>query len=87
MLQLPAIFLQQVISTCVIWGLGRHASAGVAIHTASKLNTIMERTRAMARMLHLHFQPRKAATRPLTYTSVGCPSGYPMSYIYAEEMP
>jgi hypothetical protein len=49
MLQSPAIFLQHAISPFVICELGRHASAGIASHRASKLKTMMERHRAMAR--------------------------------------
>jgi hypothetical protein len=47
MWQSPAIFLQHAISTAVICELGRHASAGVASHTATKLNAKIERNRAM----------------------------------------
>ena len=47
MLQLPAIFLQQAISACVICAVGRHASAGAVIHAASKKRTTMVRTRAI----------------------------------------
>ena len=49
MLQSPAIFLQHAISDGVIWVVGRQASAGVASQRASKLKTMMERQRAMAR--------------------------------------
>jgi divalent metal cation (Fe/Co/Zn/Cd) transporter len=49
MLQSPAIFLQHAISDGVICVFGRQASAGVASQRASKLKTMMERQRAMAR--------------------------------------
>ena len=45
MLQLPAIFLQQSISACVICGLGRQASAGVEDQIAIRANTRMDRHR------------------------------------------
>jgi hypothetical protein len=45
MLQLPAIFLQQSISACAIFGLGRQASAGVASQIARRASTRMDRHR------------------------------------------
>jgi hypothetical protein len=47
--QSPAIFLQHAISAAVICGFGRHASAGIASHRASKTNTMTERHRAITR--------------------------------------
>jgi hypothetical protein len=44
-LQLPAIFLQQSISACAIFGLGRQASAGVASQIARRASTRMDRHR------------------------------------------
>jgi hypothetical protein len=49
MLQSPTIFLQHTISDGVICVFGRQAGAGVASQRASKLKTMMERQRAMAR--------------------------------------
>jgi hypothetical protein len=47
MLQFPAIFLQHSISDGVICAFGRHASAGMAVHTKSKPNASIERHFAM----------------------------------------
>jgi hypothetical protein len=49
MLQSPAIFLQHAISDGVICVFGRQANAGGASQRASKLKTMMERQRAIAR--------------------------------------
>ena len=43
MWQLPAIFLQQAISACVIEGFGRQAKAGIAVHAKTSRNANMER--------------------------------------------
>ena len=44
MLQSPAIFLQHAISASVIWGLGRHASAGMAVHTKTNQTQVLSGT-------------------------------------------
>jgi hypothetical protein len=43
MWQLPAIFLQQAISACVIKGFGRQAKAGIAVHAKTSRNANMKR--------------------------------------------
>jgi hypothetical protein len=47
--QSPAIFWQHAFSAAVICEFGRHASAGIARHRASKLKTTTERQRTITR--------------------------------------
>gem|GEM_PF-96416 len=61
---MPSIFLQQAISACVIPWVGRHASAGIAVHKTSKANPTIERHLATSRCYILKRNRVKGLRRP-----------------------
>jgi hypothetical protein len=73
MWQSPAIFLQHSISTFVMVDLGRHARAGVAVHTKTRTKDRMTRHFTIVMMLQPLVLLWQGCDGHLSRLQAGCP--------------